>query len=384
MELNTSNWRYFEFDKIFTIKKGFYNKKPEFTDGGDIPFIGATDKNHGITGTFSKEEIEVSTKTGKAPNSPIDKKIFPPNAVCVTNNGSVGYAYYMERPFTCSHDVNPLYRKNGEFSAYTGLFISTVIMNERYRWGYGRKWRPIRMKHSLIKLPIVMNQQNPVIDKEKIYSSKGFIPDWEYMEKYIKSLNHIVPETKNNTTNIKLDTDTWKPFLLKNLFYARMGNKIDAVMTTHNNPKYNYVSRNSNNNGVVDCIDEVEGEKPFKSGDLTLALGGSFLGSCFVQDKPFYTAQNVAVLSPKSDIDVYSKLFISAIIKKEAATKFQAFGRELNSHYKSDFDIKLPIMRKSNGKPVVDNSNQFSSQGFIPDWQFMKQYIKSLPNGDLI
>lgn len=27
-------------------------------------------------------------------------------------------------------------------------------------------------------------------------------------------------------------------------------------------------------------------------GAMSLALGGSFLGSCFIQKKPFYTAQN--------------------------------------------------------------------------------------------
>ena len=58
---------------------------------------------------------------------------------------------------------------------------------------------------------------------------------------------------------------------------AGMGNGIDAVLTTNDNPKYNYVSRDSNGNGVVGFVDEIEGEEPFPAGAMSLALGGSFL-----------------------------------------------------------------------------------------------------------
>ena len=82
---------------------------------GTIPFLGATDSNNGVTGYYTLEEIEASSKTGELPNAPLDRKLFAENAVCVTNNGSVGYAYYQNRQFTCSHDVNPLYRKDGNW-----------------------------------------------------------------------------------------------------------------------------------------------------------------------------------------------------------------------------------------------------------------------------
>ena len=141
MELNTKNWKFFEFDKIFVIKKGFYNKKPESSGTGNIPFLGASDKNHGITEYYTLDEISCASKTGNSKNAPLEDKLFSGHSVCVTNNGSVGYAYYMDKQFTCSHDVNPLYRKNGEFNFYTGMFVASVIMNDRYRWGYGRKWQ---------------------------------------------------------------------------------------------------------------------------------------------------------------------------------------------------------------------------------------------------
>jgi len=170
--LDVSSWKEFEYAEIFDIRKGFYNKKPECIINGTIPFLGATEKNNGVTEYYSLEDIENTSKTGDANNAPITEKIFPANSVCVTNNGSVGFAFFQDKPFTCSHDVNPLYLLEGEFNVYTGLFVATVIMRDRYRWDYGRKWRPVRMIKSVITLP-----QN----------SKGE-PDWAFMENYIKSL----------------------------------------------------------------------------------------------------------------------------------------------------------------------------------------------------
>lgn len=169
---DTSAWRTFTYPEVFDIRKGFYNKKPDHTEHGDIPFLGAVDGNNGVTERYTYDEIVSATKTGDKPNNPIEQKLFPPNAICVTNNGSVGYAYFQPTRFTCSHDVNPLYRKDGEFNALTGLFVATVIMHDRYRWEYGRKWRPIRMEHSTIKLPTTADGK----------------PNWQFMEDYIKSL----------------------------------------------------------------------------------------------------------------------------------------------------------------------------------------------------
>ena len=94
MNLDVENWELFDFVKIFDIKKGFYNKKPEPSGSGTIPFLGATDSNNGVTEHYTYDEIESSSKTGDGPNEPIERKLFPGHAVCVTNNGSVGYAYY--------------------------------------------------------------------------------------------------------------------------------------------------------------------------------------------------------------------------------------------------------------------------------------------------
>lgn len=170
--LETQNWKPFRYDEIFVIKKGFYNKKPESHSGLDIPFIGATDSNNGITERYALIDIEEASKTGDEPNQPLSQKLFDPNCITVSNNGSIGYAFYQTRRFTCTHDVNPLYLKGHQLNYYLAIFLCSLIELDRYRWAYGRKWRPKRMPSSIIKLPVCPDGS----------------PDWDKMEKCIKQL----------------------------------------------------------------------------------------------------------------------------------------------------------------------------------------------------
>lgn len=177
--IDTRQWKEFVYSKIFDVKKGFYNKKPEHNFDGSIPFLGATERCNGVTEYYSLEDIESASKNGDDNNVPIEEKMFDGGSLCITNNGSVGYAFYQPVPFTCSHDVNPLYILNGKFNVYIALFVATIVELDRYRWAYGRKWRPDRMVKSTIHLPAIMK------DGE-------YVPDWEWMENYIKSLQYNI------------------------------------------------------------------------------------------------------------------------------------------------------------------------------------------------
>lgn len=102
-------------------------------------FIGATDSNNGITSYHDEDDVE---------------KFYEGNSITVSNDGSIGNAFYQENVFTCSHSVNILRPQIGNWNEYSALFICTLIEKEKYRWAYGRKWRPSRMPDSTIKLPI--------------------------------------------------------------------------------------------------------------------------------------------------------------------------------------------------------------------------------------
>ena len=161
---------------------------------------------------------------------------------------------------------------------------------------------------------------------------------------------------------MKLNTSEWQEFFLHDLYEVRMGNGFDKNKMTYDDPSVNFVSRVSYNNGVDDCVDYIDDTEPFEAGLLTVALGGSYLGSCFVQEEPFYTAQNVAVLFPRyKEMNAFVNVFISGLIRYESKIKYYAFGRELNAHIGREFTIKLPVCK-----------------GGIPNWPYMEKYIKTL------
>lgn len=178
---------------------------------------------------------------------------------------------------------------------------------------------------------------------------------------------------------MNLDTAKWKPFYLKKLFSIQMGNKFDKNKLNEDVKDVNFVSRISYNNGVDTKVALVDGVEPFEAGLVTVALGGSYLGSCFVQEEPFYTAQNIAVMRAiDNNISRKVCMFISALVRFECKIKYYAFGRELNTHINNDFDIELPILYDDDYNPKFDFNRKYSDDGYIPDWKYMEYYIDSL------
>lgn len=178
---------------------------------------------------------------------------------------------------------------------------------------------------------------------------------------------------------MNLKTDEWKSFYLTDLYDIQMGNGFDKNKLDEDNPEVNLVSRVSYNNGVDVKVGFVDGVNPFDAGLVTVALGGSYLGSCFVQEEPFYTGQNVAVMKAKYDEMTHMvNVFISGLVRFECKTKYYAFGRELNTHIRRDFDIKLPVKHNQDGSFFIDVNHTYSEEGYVPDWQFMEDYMKSL------
>ncbi|WP_224721189.1 restriction endonuclease subunit S [Francisella sp. XLW-1] len=370
--LKTNTWEDFRLNDIFDITPGKYHSKEEYQDGS-TPYITASANNNGIA---------------KRINLQAD---FKGNAITTGKVGCI--AFYQIEDFCASSDVNVFRATKFNMNSEIGIFITSIInFSENYRWTYGRQCRVGDSKKIIVKLPVLLDEnQNPIIDKKKMFNKKGFVPNFKFMEDFIKNIqqnnnkNSIGNSlnTKNANNEVIIKADDWKEFYLHRLFNIVMGNGIDANKTTDFDPIINYVSRDSNGNGVVSVVDRIDGEKPFPEGSMSVSLGGSFLGSCFVQRQPFYTAQNVAVLQEKEPLSLHSKLFISSLIRNECKIKYLAFGRELNSHIRKDFTVKLPV--KKRGKDFVFDKNKvFSNEGYIPDWQFMEDYIKSLPYGDRI
>lgn len=53
---------------------------------------------------------------------------------------------------------------------------------------------------------------------------------------------------------------------------------MDKVKMTELNPEVNFLGR-ANNNGITTRVDKIMGVEPYEAGNMTLSLGGEYLGS---------------------------------------------------------------------------------------------------------
>ena len=183
------DWKEFTLNDIFILKGGFYNKKPEHSAEGDIPFLASTESNNGVTEIYNIEDIKGWDKVGNEDDT-LDKKLYKGNCIAVTVNGSVCNAFYQKEQFTCSHDITAFYVRHYKMNPYLAMFLCTIIMKDKYRWSYGRKPHDVKkFGKSVIKLPVQHNPDGTIfIDEKHTYSEEGYVPDWQFMEDYIKSL----------------------------------------------------------------------------------------------------------------------------------------------------------------------------------------------------
>ena len=273
------------------------------------------------------------------------------NMITFSDTTSADSIFYQKDNFVGYPHVQGMYpigEYKDKWSEYTYLFFVTLFREKaiNLNYDYVNKFTRESAKEIMIKLP-VDNKDNP---------------DWNYMERYMKNIEEQSRESIRELNNCseetnKIDIAEWGEFHLYDIFDIDSGSKMDKIAMKFDNPTINFVGRSGVNNGVTAVVDEVEDYVPYKAGNLTLALGGAYLGSCFVQEKDFYTSQNVVVLSPKEDISFYAKEFICAVIFKEGNTHYKAFIDELNRHIKTDFIIKLPV--DSQGKPNYEYMDKY-------------------------
>ncbi len=372
MNLNKQDWKEFKLEKLFTIRRGARIVKDE--DYFDIP---------------PAPDYKYRVITASATNNSVDGFYNQTNCLgnCLISCGEANGMFTTWQDEPCwALDTVRIYTPIGfTLSRNQGLYLACCLTFNMYRFSYGRKAKPDNMYSLDINLPIQHHSDGtPVIDLEKKFSKEGYIPDWQFMEDYIKSL-HYKPLTTSRTYGSEKDLNVanWKEFQLSRICHIDFGNKFDNDKMTYETPSVNFVSRTADNNGVSDVVDRMEGSNPYPAGCLSVALGGS-IGSCFLQEQPFYTGQNVAVLIFPLEVSTRAKLFFSQVFMFEVKGKFVAFGRELNKHLKTDLTLYLPILHHSDGTPVIDPEKKYSKDGYIPDWQFMEDYINSLPYSDKI
>lgn len=155
--LNVTLWKEFQIKDLFTCCLSKGDLKADDCLDGDLPLISSGSNNNGIVKYIDKNG------DGKA-------KIFDGN--CLTVDMFCKCFYQKNDFYSVSHGrVNILVPKY-KFNEYIGLFLVTVIDLQKFKYSYGRAVYSDVVKNMVIRLPV----------------NKDNLPDWEYMEEYIKSI----------------------------------------------------------------------------------------------------------------------------------------------------------------------------------------------------
>lgn len=357
MNLNTTNWKGFAIERLFKLENGKANQGM-LEEGNDCFYVGAKKDDNGVMIHCMKD------------NALMQKGnciIF----IC-NGQGSVGYANYMDVDFIGTTDIVAGYNEN--LNSYNGLFIATVLCQERPKYSFGRKWKT-HLKSTIIKLPIKCNPDGtPYIDNTFEYSDYGYVPDWKWMENYIKSLHHKPLTTKNKSCNVlDFNINEWEEFCVNNLFSISIAKGADIGNLEEGETPF--VGRTDTNNGIQGFV---EPKHVTKGKCITISMVGTNVA--LYQDKDFQASQNIAILRNKN-LTPHNSLFICSMINFEMNLKY-SYGRTVGKSNIETMLLRLPILRNPDGSAAFDETYQYSKNGYVPDWTFMENYIKSLPYGD--
>ena len=318
LSLDSRNWKEFFLEDIVSINGGKRLTKADM-QLGNMPFIGASELNNGITAFTCSI------------NESIDN-----NVLGVNYNGSVGFAFYHPYRAIFSDDVKRIKWKSSlHNNRYTLLFLASMIGQQKCKYAYGYKFNSQRMKRQKILLPI---QSNNTID-------------WGFMEPYMNQKErHILKPTIERLCKRLIISDisgggkslcsNWKAFYFTEVFTEiQRGKRLKKA--DHEQGNTPYASSTSLNNGIDGFVGNDGSVRKFDD-CLTLANSGS-VGCAFYHQYTFVASDHVTKLK-RTGLDKYAYLFMIPIINR--LSEKYSFNREINDERIKREKLLLPATDK--------------------------------------
>jgi len=259
---------------------------------------------------------------------------FPTGYITVALGGSVLSSFVQIKPFYTAFHVMALEPKN-EMTMQEKLYYCMCINENAYRYNYGRQANKT-LKN--IELPDI-------------------VPEWVYA-----SPISIIKTAVNKKALPPINISTWKEFLIGNLFRLERCKNSSSGDLLDGDDCY-YLGAKKSENGVMRRV--VRDESVISKGNCIVFIGngqGSVGYTNYMNDDFIGTADLTAGYNER--LNQYIGMFIVTLLDLERPK--YSFGRKWSSRM-ADTTIKLPT----------------TAQG-SPDWEYMEQYIKSLPYSDKI
>lgn len=375
MNLDITQWKEFKLSSIFTIHNGKGITKEEIEENaGDFTVVQSGEENNGVLGKISRKYCEM-----------MDYTFCDDPCLTVARSGSAGFVSFQIDGCVVGDSAKILLLDKSVASVEIYVFLQTLLSANRFKYAYGRKVTESKYMNEVIKLPIQFAEDGShLIDATKRYSDDGFIPDWKWMENYIKTLHHRPLTTRNAKSDKAINIDKWQDFefgkLISKIYKAKAHNKDDLTETNNPVSSIRYITRTAENNGceLIVSLNDIDSDTIEEANAITI---GDTTATCFYQDEKFIAGDHMVVVRAEW-LNKARALFILSILRKEQYK--YSYGRAFLMDRIKSTTLKLPIVHNDDGTPYVDETHKFSDDGYVPDWTFMENYIKSLPYGDRI
>ncbi|EAK0955272.1 methyltransferase [Campylobacter upsaliensis] len=336
MNLDVELWASFQVKDILSIHNGKGITTEEIEENaGDFAVVQSGEENNGVLGKIDLDYVKSKgyTYTEKP-------------CLTVARSGSAGFVSFQKNGCVVGDSAKILLLPDEVAKTEIYLFLHSILTANRFKYDYGRKVTEYKYMNDYIDLPTLIKGRKKV-------------PDFEFMENYIKSLHYKPLTTKNRPENaLALDTHKWGEFLLTDIFSIDIAKSAD--IGSLDNGDTIFVGRTDINNGVQGFV----APKDITKGNcITISMVGTNIA--LWQEKDFQASQNIAILRG-SELNRYKALFICTLINFEIKLKY-SYGRTIRKDDLERTIIKLPINHKGE-----------------PDFEFMENYIKSLPYGDRV
>lgn len=254
------------------------------------------------------------------------------NVISVPRVWTIWYAFYQW--FDCCIDDNCLVMiPKKELSMKEFFYYVLLVRQNKYRFMY---WRQITPK----KLwDIIIPEKIPTF----VYNSK--VPDYSDIKE------------KLNIEKLNLYDRKFEYFEYQELFNLEKWKWPSANFAENNTWKTPFISATRENNWISCFVDY---KVSHKWNVITIPSNWNSVWEAYFQDSDFCSTWDVNILTPKFGLNKYIWIFISTMVRKD---KYRYnYGRKWWLDKMKTSKIKLP----------VDNA-------WNPDFDFMENYIKSLP-----
>ena len=284
-----------------------------------IPFVSRTAANNGVVARVSPVE-------GIVPN--------PSHTLSLAGGGSVLSCFYQDEPYYSGRDLFVLSPKV-EMSKNEMILYSYIISTNKYKYNYGRQANKTFQDLML-----------PELHEIKLIVETSLNADYKFNQQALMS--------SVNSLNLA----NWDWFVVEDLFNYFERGKVHSQYSLPSGDDYFYVGAKKDSQGVMSKCGYDEGLVSKGNCVIFICNGEGSVGYSNYMDRDFLASGDL-ILGYGDKINKYTGLFLSTILDRERPK--YSFGRKYGKYVKQTAII-LP-----------------STEDGKPDWEFMENYIKSLP-----